>query len=178
MQKMPWDEDWNQPQGNTGAGGYPTITTPRDPRQVAREDRTETRAERDQRLQDEAAARERERFNERNKPTLPAGYAWGPDGQTAVRIAGLPPEAGASPPQSDGDLATIRAEAIDKIKLARTLQQRSRDGWFTTGFGSGIAGSVNGTGAYDVAQDTETLKNAGALTRIMEMSKANAARIH
>lgn len=176
MQTMPWDEDWSQPQAGTGTGGYPTITTPRDPRQVAREDRTETRAERDQRLQEEAAARDRDRFNKRNKPTLPAGYAWAPDGKTAVRIAGLPPEAGVTPPQSDSDLATVRAEAIDKIKLARTLQQRSRDGWFATGFGSGIAGSINGTGAYDVAQDTETLKNAGALTRIMEMAKANGGK--
>lgn len=176
MQTMPWDEDWSQPQVGAGASGYPTITTPRDPRQVAREDRTETRAERDQRLQEEAAARDRERFGERNKPTLPAGYAWGPDGKSAVRIAGLPPEAGATPPQSDSDLATVRAEAIDKIKLARSLQQRSRDGWFTTGFGSGVAGSINGTGAYDVGQDTETLKNAGALTRIMEMAKANGGK--
>ncbi|WP_380790545.1 hypothetical protein [Sphingobium xenophagum] len=176
MQTMPWDEDWSQAQAGAGAGGYPIITTPRDPRQVAREDRTETRAERDQRLQEEAAARDRDRFNERNKPTLPAGYAWGPDGKTAVRISGLPPEAGATPPQSDSDLATVRAEAIDKIKLARSLQLRSRDGWFATGFGSGIAGSINGTGAHDVAQDTETLKNAGALTRIMEMAKANGGK--
>ena len=173
MQKMPWEEDWSQAQG---AAGYPTITSPRDPRQVAREDRTETRAERDQRLQEEAAARDRARFAERNKPTLPAGYEWSADGKTAVRIAGLPPEKDAAQPQTEADLASVRAEAIDKIKLARSLQQRSRDGWFTTGFGSGIAASVNGTPAYDVGQDTETLKNAGALTRIMEMAKVNGGK--
>lgn len=74
------------------------------------------------------------------------------------------------------ELAALRAEAIDKIKLARSLQQRSRDGWFTTGFGSSIARQVGGTGAYDLARDTETLKNAGALTRIMEMSKQNGGK--
>jgi hypothetical protein len=37
QQKMPWDEDWSQPQA-TGQSGYPTITTRRDPRQVARDD--------------------------------------------------------------------------------------------------------------------------------------------
>lgn len=173
MQKMPWEEDWSQAQGSAG---YPTITSPRDPRQIAREDRTETRAERDQRLQEEAAARDRARFAERNKPTLPAGYEWSADGKTAVRIAGLLPEKDAVQPQTEADLASVRAEAIDKIKLARSLQQRSRDGWFTTGFGSGIAGSVNGTPAYDVGQDTETLKNAGALTRIMEMAKVNGGK--
>ncbi|WP_260598281.1 hypothetical protein [Sphingomonas endolithica] len=74
------------------------------------------------------------------------------------------------------DLAAVRAEAIDKIKLARTLQQRSRDGWFTTGAGANIARLIGGSPAYDVRQDTETLKNAGALTRIMEMAKTNGGK--
>lgn len=74
------------------------------------------------------------------------------------------------------ELAAVRAEAIDKIKLARSLQQRSRDGWFTTGFGSSIARQVGGTGAYDLAKDTDTLRNAGALTRIMEMAKQNGGK--
>lgn len=74
------------------------------------------------------------------------------------------------------ELAAVRAEAIDKIKLARSLQQRSREGWFTTGFGSAIARQVGGTGAYDLAKDTDTLRNAGALTRIMEMAKQNGGK--
>jgi len=74
------------------------------------------------------------------------------------------------------DLAAVRAEAIDKIRLARTLQQRSRDGWFTTGAGANVARFIGGSPAYDVAQDTETLKNAGALTRIMEMAKTNGGK--
>lgn len=74
------------------------------------------------------------------------------------------------------EVANLRQEAIDKIALARSLKDRSANGWFTTGFGSGIAGSFAGTPAYDVAQDTETLKNAGALQRIMEMSAANGGK--
>lgn len=85
---------------------------------------------------------------------------------------------GRAPARAEGvvskdEQANIRAEAIDKIKLARSLQQRSRDGYFATGFGANVAGMVTGSPAYDVKQDTETLRNAGALTRIMEMSKSN-----
>jgi hypothetical protein len=175
QQKMPWEEDWDQQQGAPAAmGGYPTITTQRDPRQVAREDSAAARAAMEQQLRQEAAVRDAVRFSERNKPTLPAGYMMGPNGQ-AVRIPGLPPEKGAEQP-GQRDLDSVRAEALDKIRLARTLQQRSRDGWFATGFGASTMGSIGGTGAYDVRQDTETLKNAGALTRIMEMAKQNGGK--
>lgn len=163
------------PGGQVRVVGYadsrPTVSAvvPPNPAKVARDAEAEARAR-------DAAARDRTRFDERNQPTLPAGYQWSPDHQTATRIPGLPPEEGASAPKTESDLAAVRAEAIDKIRLARSLQQRSRDGWFTTGFGSGITGSINGTPAYDLAQDTETLKNAGALTRIMEMSRENGGK--
>lgn len=175
-EKMPWDEDWSQAAAPAQASSYPTITTQRDPRQVAREDAAAARAVADQRRADAAAARDEQRFAERGKPSLPAGYMMAPDGKTAVRIPGLPPEKAATPEQTPADMASVRSEAIDKIRLARTLQQRSRDGWFTTGIGSGVAGMFKGSPAYDLAQDTETLKNAGALTRIMEMSKANGGK--
>lgn len=163
------------PGGQVRVVGYadssPSVSTvvPPNPAKVARDAEAEARAR-------EAAARDRTRFNERDQPTLPAGYQWSPDHKAATRIPGLPPEAGATVPKSESDLAAVRAEAIDKIRLARSLQQRSRDGWFTTGFGSGITGAINGTPAYDLAQDTETLKNAGALTRIMEMSRENGGK--
>lgn len=176
QQKMPWEEDWSQPQAAPmPGGGYPTITIPRDPRQVARENDASARAAVEQQLRLQAATRDAVRFSERNKPTLPAGYMMGPDGKTAVRIPGLPPEKGAEQP-GQRDLDSVRAEALDKIRLARSLQQRSRDGWFATGFGASTMGSIGGTGAYDVRQDTETLKNAGALTRIMEMAKQNGGK--
>ncbi len=175
QQKMPWDEDWSQPQDTqAGPSGYPTITMQRDPRQVARDDAAMARAALDQQLRLQAATRDAVRFSERNKPNLPAGYMMGPNGQ-AVRIPGLPPEKGTEQP-GQRDLDSVRAEALDKIRLARSLQQRSRDGWFATGFGASTMGSIGGTGAYDVRQDTETLKNAGALTRIMEMAKTNGGK--
>lgn len=142
----------------------------------------DARAAEDDRRAAEKAAREQREWEANYlpdgtpRPKLEAGYQWGPDGKTAIRIPGLPPEAGAAGPQTDADRASVRAEAIDKIRLARSLQQRSRDGWFTTGFGSGIAGSIRGTDAYNLAQDTETLKNAGALTRIMEMARTNGGK--
>lgn len=78
-------------------------------------------------------------------------------------------------PLAQQDLDAIRMEAIDKIKLARSLKERSK-GWFTTGFGAKLAAAPGGTEAYDVAADTETLKNAGALQRIMEMAKTNGGK--
>ena len=176
QQKNPWDEDWSQPQSApTGGGGYPTITMQRDPRQVAREDDATARARAaDQRSRD-AAARDAARFAERNKPNLPAGYVMGPDGRTAMRVPGLPPEKGAEQ-TGNLDFESVRAEALDKIRLARTLQGRSKNGWFTTGLGANLAAAVGGTPAYDVRQDTETLKNAGALTRIMEMARTNGGK--
>lgn len=124
----------------------------------------------------DAAERDRVRFDERNRPTLPAGYTFGPDGRTAIRIPGLPADKDAAQQQTPADLEAVRTEALDKIRLARSLQKRSRDGWFTTGIGSSAAGYFRGTPAYDLAQDTETLKNAGALTRVMEMSKQNGGK--
>ncbi|MAM37244.1 MAG: hypothetical protein CL949_01770 [Erythrobacter sp.] len=78
--------------------------------------------------------------------------------------------------QTDADKEAVRNEAIDKIKLARSLIARSRDGAFSTGFGSSVAGWFEGSQAYDVAKDTETLKNAGALTRIMELARTNGGK--
>lgn len=112
-----------------------------------------------------------------NKP--PEGFQRNADG-TLSFIPGGPADPAlkgdAAKPKTDEDKASIRAEAIDKIKLARSLIDRSKKGWLTTGIGAGLAGSIGGTAAYDVKQDTETLKNAGALTRIMEMAVTNGGK--
>lgn len=79
-------------------------------------------------------------------------------------------------PNANKDLEAVRLEALDKIKLARSLKDRSKNGWFTTGFGSALAAAPGGTAAYDVKADTETLKNAGALQRIMEMAQTNGGK--
>ena len=169
QQKMPWDEDWSLPAAPMGTVGYPTITTPRDPRQVAREDQSDIRALRAEERADRAdlrasSAADRVAKNDAARLDLER------------RRLAIAEQSAALKQPGKQDFESVRAEALDKIRLARTLQQRSRDGWFTTGFGAGVMGSVGGTGAYDVRQDTETLKNAGALTRIMEMAKQNGGK--
>lgn len=84
--------------------------------------------------------------------------------------------AGANAPKTDQEKEALRNEALSKIALGLSLKNRSANGWFTTGFGSGIAGSFSGTPAYDLKQDTATLQNAGALQRIMEMSAQNGGK--
>lgn len=133
------------------------------------------------RLAQEAAARAEAslaaQIANQNKP--PEGFVRNPDGTMAF-IPGGPADpalkAGKTGPKTDDEKAQVRNEAIDKVKLARSLIDRSKNGWFTTGVGSGVAGYFKGTPAYDVAQDTETLKNAGALTRIMEMAATNGGK--
>lgn len=168
-QKMPWEENWAQPVAAPAAGGYPTITIPRDPRLTAREDRQDARANRADARADRADARA-----DANADRVAANDAARLDLER--RRLNLAEQAAAAKLPGKQDLDAVRAEAIDKIRLARTLQQRSRDGWFTTGIGAKGVGYFSGTPAYDVAQDTETLKNAGALTRIMDMAKQNGGK--
>lgn len=106
----------------------------------------------------------------------PSGYRWTANGGLEPIPGGPAIKPNAPPADAEAAKANIRAEAISKIKLARDLAKRSREKYFTTGFGSGIAGSIRGTNAYDLAQDTETIKNAGGLQRILEMSKANGGK--
>lgn len=70
----------------------------------------------------------------------------------------------------------VANEALQKLKLIRSLDQRSRDGWFATGFGSGVASGINGTTAADVSKDVQTVAAAGALQRIMEMAATNGGK--
>ncbi|WP_372732234.1 hypothetical protein [Novosphingobium sp.] len=88
----------------------------------------------------------------------------------------IPANVPAAPQKSNADLELIRNEAIDKIRLARSLRQRSRTGLFTTGLGAGLARNIGGTAAYDVNADVETLKSAGALQRIMELAQASGGK--
>lgn len=152
------------------AGGAPSSPTQR---LVKRAD--PTKAAMDQ-MRMEAMVRDAARDRTKDvRGELPTGYRWAADGKTAEPIPGTK-KADDGKKQDPAQLESIRAEALDKIRLARSLQERSRDGWFATGFGANIAGSIGGTGAYDVRQDTETLKNAGALTRIMEMAQQNGGK--
>lgn len=74
------------------------------------------------------------------------------------------------------DFDAIRQEAIAKIKLGRSLIERSKKGWFTTGPGTGLAAAIGYSPAGDVRADVETLKSAGALTRIIDMAKQNGGK--
>jgi len=170
---------------------YTVTALPLTPEQQAEADRRRSdqiiqeQAARDAATQREQQRREWEATHNpdgspKSKPQdAPAGYRFGPDGNLQF-IPGGPADPAlkgdAKTPKSEEDKAAVRAEAIDKIKLARNLISRSENGWFTTGFGSDAAGYFKGTPAYDLAQDTETLKNAGALTRIMEMAVQNGGK--
>lgn len=70
------------------------------------------------------------------------------------------------------DKEELKAEALSKLRLGASLIKRSREGWFTTGFGAKALSAVSESSpAGAVAADTETLKNAGALQRVIELSK-------
>ena len=77
---------------------------------------------------------------------------------------------------SDQDKSEVKSEALTKLKLIKRLGDRSREGWFATGFGATTAGGIPGTTAYDVKNDTATVSNSGALQRIMEMAKTNGGK--
>lgn len=107
----------------------------------------------------------------------PSGYRWGPNG-TLEPIPGGPadkaePAASSVTPEQR---AQIAAEARQKLQLIDSLDKRSKEGLFATGFGSGIASNFNGTTAADVSKDVQTLSAAGALQRIMEMSASNGGK--
>lgn len=131
----------------------------------------ETRAAEDQQFQRDKF--EREQANA-NKPKLPTGYQWGPDGKSAVPIPGVPIE-GAQPIKPE-DLVAVREEAKAKLELIDRLEKQSKEGWFTTGFGASAVANIGGTEAANLAANVKTVGNAGALQRIMEMSKANGGK--
>lgn len=171
--------------GQASTPSYTVAPLPMTPEQMAEADRRR----RDQEIQEQAARADAEKADRERRDWIashnpdgspkpkpqeaPAGYRMLPNGDLEI-IPGGPADPNRG--KADSDKASVRAEAVDKIKLARDLINRSKTGWFTTGFGSGAAGYFKGTPAYDVAQDTETLKNAGALTRIMEMSAQNGGK--
>lgn len=178
MQKNPFDQFDDAAASNP----FNTFTTNRDPLAVRRDERAANADDRaanaDARAADAAIIQAR-RANQQYQQDAATWEATKlkaeADARKAVADAAKAERENGGKKGAD-ELAAVRAEAIDKIKLARSLQQRSRDGWFTTGFGASLAGLIGGTPAYDLAQDTETLRNAGALTRIMEMARENGGK--
>jgi len=131
-------------------------------------------------IQDErdrlAAEQARINIAKSQQPDLPTGYRMGPNGQ-AERIPGLPVESGAQGPKTEEMMAAARVEALDKLRLARRLRDRSKEGYFTgSGYQTLKGIPIIGQNAYDFEADTDTLKNAAALQRIMEMAQANGGK--
>lgn len=91
------------------------------------------------------------------------------------KVEALPGDVAKSP-IAPADLAAVREEARQKIKLIDSMRRRSKNGWFTTGFGANTLGLMGGTSAYDMQGDIDTIKNAGALAKVMEMSRANGGK--
>lgn len=104
------------------------------------------------------------------------GWMLGPDGKTFVRDPSWVDPADRPKPIPDADKESIRAEAIQKLQLIERLMERSRNGWFTTGFGAGVVSGIDGTAAKDQAADVATLSRKGALNRVMELAKENGGK--
>lgn len=85
-------------------------------------------------------------------------------------------QAGDASSLSPEDRAAVLAEAKQKFQLVRSLDERSKNGWFATGFGASTMANIPGTTAKDVAADVSTVSNSGALQRIMEMAAANGGK--
>lgn len=93
------------------------------------------------------------------------GFVRGPDGRWMQK-----------PPISAEDRAAVAADARKKLELIDSLEARSRDNYFTTGFGQPVASRIPGTSAYDVKADIGTVGSSGAINRVMELAKANGGK--
>lgn len=73
--------------------------------------------------------------------------------------------------------SAVANEALQKLKLIQSLDQRSRDGWFATGFGAETAADwFPASTAGGVQADVKTVGAAGALQKIMEMAQVNGGK--
>lgn len=81
-----------------------------------------------------------------------------------------------APSLSKEEMDGVRNDALQKVKLARSLRRRSKNDWFATGFGASTASDIPGTSAYDVKSDTKSLAAGGGLQRVMELAKTNGGK--
>lgn len=158
----PWEK-----YGQQSAPANPVIAPPDPYKQAA-----EQRARQDQAIQQQRLDIAM-RAEDRAANAAPSGYRYNDAGTLEPIPGGPADETGGL---NDGDRADIRAEAQQKLALIDSLEQRSRDGWFATGFGASTASAIPGTTAADVSKDVQTLAAAGALQRIMEMAAANGGK--
>lgn len=73
-------------------------------------------------------------------------------------------------------LKAVRVDALNKIILARQLKDKSRNGWFATGFMAPTMSGFGGTAARDVQAKADTLKAGGALAEVLKLTAANGGK--
>lgn len=73
-------------------------------------------------------------------------------------------------------LKAVRVDALNKIILARQLKEKSRNGWFATGFLAPTMSGVGGSAARDVQAKADTLKAGGALAEVLKLTAANGGK--
>ncbi len=170
-QKKPWELDWGQ-------SAAPPPAAPRAiPRVIQGPPREPPPQTPDQKRKEaaDAAAAEYKAAN-LGRPEPKEGYRWRADGTGQEIIPGGPADKSAAT-ETPQAMDNARQEALSKIKLARTLRKRSKEDWFTGGGWQTLSGvPFIGQRQFDFAKDTETLKHAAALQRIMEMSAANGGK--
>lgn len=163
-----WEVDAaGNPIAPAGAAASPqgrVFTLPRNPKEVAAEAR---QAAQDARQSNRDAQGDADRAADNARA----------DRSLALQEAAAAQKAAeANPVLSPDERNEVAAEASQKIKLIDSLIERSRNGWFATGFGANTAAMIPGTTARDVANDVQTVSASGALQRIMEMARTNGGK--
>ena len=100
------------PQEAPARPGGQVFTLPPDPNQQAQDARAAA-----------AAAREDIRFQERNKPSLPAGYMWSQDGRSVVPIPGYKTEGNSTQQAEDRDRVSRLNQLIAQINRVQELYE-------------------------------------------------------
>ena len=80
------------------------------------------------------------------------------------------------PPLAPEDKQGVADEARHKLALIESLRQRSRNGYFTTGFGAPLVNKIPGTKAYGVNADIGTVSSSGAIGKVMDLAKENGGK--
>lgn len=168
---MPQQDPWAEFRVGTpqqGPSRSDPVIAPADPYKQA----AEQRARQDQAMQAEAAARAaaaeqraRQQFAERDKPTAPSGYRFGPDGQTLEPIPGGP----ADKPQPTGQDAVGKLVGIIDAIDEAYADSGDNKGWGETGFTGGMLRNTEGTAAYDLAGKLKKIDADSAFSALQKM---------
>lgn len=146
MQANPWEMDWTQPQPTTG-GPAMTPITGADPKRAVEQDRAELGLRIDQlQLQGQDLTnqlKKRELEEARLKAEKEAGQK--------------------------RDLEQVRDELANVIDAARRAKDMSRNGWFTTGIGSGVNHWLGTPAAKNLQGQLDVIGSNVAFDRLQKM---------